>query len=172
VTRQEPQVAYCGRRYVFDATASGAMDPLSACPTLKRDPELVASVSAKASKDEEKIAELSQSVKPVRLVYEDGGMHPSFMSKVAETSRPEALTATPSEIALDEKPARATGKAAQQLAAKSPVVTMAAAKAAAQSHAAESSAVVRSLAPEHHREMSALADENGPTASIKKALKK
>ncbi|MBL1258340.1 murein L,D-transpeptidase family protein [Methylocystis sp. Sn-Cys] len=167
VTKQEPQVAFCGRRYVFNATASGAMDPVSACPPLKRDPDLVASVSAKAAKDDEKIAELSQSVKPVRVVYEDGGQHPSFASKAGEASRPEALTG-PTEIALEEKPARAVDKSAQQLATKSPVVTMAAAKAAAQSH--EASTVVRALSPEPHREMSALADENGPTASIKKAL--
>ncbi len=170
VTKQEPQVAFCGRRYVFDATANGDMDPVSACPPLKRDPELVASVSAKAAKDDEKIAELAESVKPVRIVYQDGGMHPSFLSRVAETSRPEALTA-PSEIALDEKPVRDGAKAAKQLAAKSPVVTLATAKAAAPDRTPESSTAARSLPPDLRRDMSALAaDENGPTSSIKKAL--
>jgi murein L,D-transpeptidase YafK len=170
VTKQEPQVAYCGRRYVFDATPGGSMDPLSACPTLKRDPEIVASVSAKAAKDDEKIAELAQSVKPVRVVYQDGGMHPSFVAHVPETSRPEALM-SPTEIALEEKPVRAGAKAAaSQLAAKSPVVTVAAAKAAAQSREAETSTVARALAPDDRRDMSALADENTPTASIKKAI--
>ncbi|HEY8163860.1 MAG TPA: murein L,D-transpeptidase family protein [Methylocystis sp.] len=170
VTKQEPEVAFCGRRYVFNATASGALDPLSVCPPLKRDPELAASVSAKAAKDDEKIAELAASVKPVRVVYQDGGMHPSFLSRVAETSRPEALMA-PSEIALEEKPVRAGAKSAKQLATKSPIVTMAAAQAAARIKAADSPTAVRPLPPDMRREMSALAaDENGPTSSIRKAL--
>jgi murein L,D-transpeptidase YafK len=177
VTKEEPQVAYCGKRYVFNATADARLDPAAACPPLRQDPEIVASVSAKASKDEEKIAALSQEVKPVRLVYQDGGMHPAFYARVPEASRPEALT-PPTEIALEEKAVRAvkagmggaTGAAATtQLAAKSPVVTMAAAKAAAQAHA-ETSSVARAMAPEH-RDMSALAPDDSPTASIKKAVK-
>jgi murein L,D-transpeptidase YafK len=169
VTKQEPQVAFCGRRYVFDATASGHMDAAAACPPLKQDPELVASVSAKSAKDEAKIAELAQNgVKPVRIVYQDGGMHPSFLSRVAETSRPESLT-PPVEIALEDKPVRAAGKATQ-LAAKSPVVTAAAAKAAAETKQAESSTVAQALAPDERREMSALASDDSPTSSIKRAM--
>ncbi|WP_424361797.1 L,D-transpeptidase family protein [Methylocystis parvus] len=168
VTKEEPQVAFCGRRYVFNAQANGHMDALSACPPLKHDPELIASVSAKASKDDEKVAQLSESVKPVRIVYQDGGMHPSFLARVAETSRPEALTA-PVEIALEDKPVKAGAKATQ-LAAKSPVVTVAAARAAAQTREAETTSVAQSLAPDERREMSALAPDDSPTASIKKAL--
>lgn len=165
VTKEEPQVAYCGRRYVFNATIDGHADPLAACPPLKQDPEIVASVSAKAAKDEEKIAELSESVKPVRVVYQDGGMHPAFFSKVAEASRPEAL-APPEEIAVIDKAVR--GGKPSELAAKSPVVTMAAAKAAAQGRAAETSSVARVLAPDARRDMSALAADDGPTSSIKR----
>lgn len=168
VTKQEPEVAYCGRRYVFNAGADGHLDPLTACPPLKQDPELIASVSAKAAKDDEKIAELAQNVKPVRFVYQDGGMNPIFFSKFADASRPEALK-PPVEIALDEKPVRAAGKATQ-LASKSPIVTMAAAKAAAQTRATETSNVARGLAPDERREMSALAADDGPTSSIKRAL--
>ncbi|MGJ0509837.1 MAG: L,D-transpeptidase family protein [Methylocystis sp.] len=168
VTREEPQVAYCGRRYVFNATIDGQADPISACPPLKQDPEIVASVSAKASKDEEKIAELSQTVSPVRVVYQDGGMHPAFFSKVAEASRPEAL-APPEEIAIADKAARPAGGKATQLAAKSPVVTMAAAKAAAQTRIAETAGGAHAFASDPRREMSALAADDGPTSSIKRA---
>ncbi len=165
VTKEEPQVAFCGRRYVFDATAEGRLDPLSACPPLKRDPGIVASVSAKAAKDEQKIAELSQEVRPVRVVYQDGGMNPAFYSRVAEASRPEAL-APPQEIALEEKAVRA---AKAQFAAKSPVVTMAATPA----HAPDVTSIARALSPDTRRDMSALANtaDDGPTASIKRALK-
>jgi murein L,D-transpeptidase YafK len=165
VTKEEPQVAYCGRRYVFNATMDGRADPLAACPPLKQDPEIVASVSAKAAKDEQKIAELSENVKPVRIVYQDGGMHPAFFSRVAETSRPEAV-APPEEIALVDKAVRAAKPS--QLAAKSPVVTMAAAKAAAQSRVAETSNPAKALAPDARREMSALAADDGPTSSIRR----
>jgi murein L,D-transpeptidase YafK len=165
VTKEEPQVAYCGRRYVFNATMDGRADPLAACPPLKQDPEIVASVSAKAAKDEQKIAELSENVKPVRIVYQDGGMHPAFFSRVAETSRPEAV-APPEEIALVDKAVRAAKPS--QLAAKSPVVTMAAAKAAAQSRVAETSNPAKELTPDARREMSALAADDGPTSSIRR----
>jgi len=172
VTKEEPQVAYCGRRYVFNTRMDRRPDPLAECPPLQQNAEIVASVSAKSSKDEEKIAALSQEVKPVRLVYQDGGMHPAFYAKIGETSRPEALI-PPTEIVLQEKAAPATpaAKATQQLAAKSPVVTMAAAKAAAQAHA-ETSSVARALAPPEHRAMSALAADDSPTASIKRAVKR
>jgi murein L,D-transpeptidase YafK len=165
VTKEEPQVAFCGRRYVFNATMDGRADPLAACPPLKQDPEIVASVSAKSAKDDQKIAELSENVKPVRIVYQDGGMHPAFFSKVAETSRPEAV-APPEEIALGDKAVRAAKPS--QLAAKSPVVTMAAAKAAAQSRVAETSNPAKALAPDTRREMSALAADDGPTSSIRR----
>ncbi len=170
VTKEEPQVAYCGRRYVFNAESDGRMDPLETCPPLRQDPEIAASVSAKAAKDEEKIAELSQSVKPVRVVYQDGGMHPTFLSKAAETSRPEAV-APPEEIALDDKTAR--GAKTAQPAAKSPVVAMAAAKAGAQTRPAETSSVARALSADTRRQMSALATaaDDGPTSSITRALK-
>jgi murein L,D-transpeptidase YafK len=165
VTKEEPQVAFCGRRYVFNATMDGRADPLAACPPLKQDPEIVASVSAKSAKDDQKIAELSENVTPVRIVYQDGGMHPAFFSKVAETSRPEAV-APPEEIALVDKAVRAAKPS--QLAAKSPVVTMAAAKAAAQSRVAETSNPAKALAPDTRREMSALAADDGPTSSIRR----
>jgi len=167
VTKEEPQVAFCGRRYVFNAQGAGHMDPLSVCPPLKHDPNLIASVSAKSAKDEEKIAQLAETVRPVRVVYQDGGMHPSFLARVAETSRPEALMA-PTEIALEEKPVKA-GKATQ-IAAKSPIVTLAAAKAAAQTRETETTSVAQSLAPDDRRDMSALASDDSPTASIKRTL--
>lgn len=171
VTKQEPKVAFCGRRYVFDAAPAngGGMDAAGACPTLKHDQEVAALVAEKVAKDEAKVAELAQNgVKPVRVVYQDGGMNPAFASRVAETSRPEAL-APPVEIAMEEKPSRGAGKAAAQLAAKSPVVTAAAAKAAADSREAETATAAQAFAPDDRREMSALANDQSPTSSIKKA---
>ena len=38
----------------------------------------------------------------MKLVYRDGGQHPSFTAKVADVGSPEALV-PPTEIALEEK---------------------------------------------------------------------
>jgi hypothetical protein len=171
VTQKEPRVAFCGRRYVFNAAPGDGqnMDVNAACPTLKHNPEVALAVAEKADEDNRKVAELADSgVKPVRLVYQDGGQHPSFSSRVAEVSRPETL-APPAEIALDEHAAK-TANATSQLAAKAPVVSPALAMSAAAHHAAEApDAVTRALAPDAHRNMSAIAEDVETTGAIKKA---
>jgi murein L,D-transpeptidase YafK len=119
VTKQEPTVGVCGKRYVFNAAPANGqhLDPAAACPPLKHDPQIAALVAEKQAKDDAKIAELATSgVKPIRLVYQDGGQHPSFAARVAEVSRPEALV-PPTEIALEEHAPSAKGKAASRLAA-------------------------------------------------------
>ena len=104
-TRQEPSVAMCGGRYVFNKTfANGEpSDPLAACP-------------ADAGMDD-KVAEanLNMSTMPQlhSYAYVDGGMHPSFrqmlkrygpdrMAKKVSNikypiSRPEAALSDPFE---------------------------------------------------------------------------
>lgn len=141
VTKQEPRVAVCGRRYVFDAAPANGrgLDPAGACPPLKYDDEIKALAAEKDQQDQAKIARLAENLRPVRVVYQDGGQHPDFYARVAEVSRPETLI-PPTEIALDDKPARAGKGAAAKLAAKSPVVTMAAAKAAARGEGAPAAA--------------------------------
>jgi murein L,D-transpeptidase YafK len=117
-TLQEPSIGVCGRRYVFDAQAADGrtLDPNAACPPLAVDRQIASLVAEKQRKDEARIAELSKDVPPVRLVYQDGGQHPSFASKIAEVSRPETLV-PPAEIALEDKGARA-GKKGPSLAAR------------------------------------------------------
>ena len=113
VTRQQPQVGVCGKRYVFggEDVAQGncapALDPL---------------VAQKRQQDEQQVAEfVAKGTPPIKLVYDDGGQHPSFRRAFAslggedaslviaarenrnlgEVSRPEALAAGPREIVLD-----------------------------------------------------------------------
>ncbi|MDB5642193.1 MAG: hypothetical protein JWN07_1510 [Hyphomicrobiales bacterium] len=135
VTKREPQVNFCGRRYVFDASAPGGqrLEAAAACPPLQQDPQVAALVSQKARADDTKVAELVQSgVQPVKVIYSDGGQHPS-MAHVMEVSRPEAIAEAPREIPLDAK-----GKpvpAVVLVAAAKPVV--APAQAAAPSVAAK-----------------------------------
>jgi murein L,D-transpeptidase YafK len=116
VTKREPQVSVCARRYVFNSQPQdGArFDASAACPPVSRDESLVAAVSRKAAEDDQQVAALVTSgVKAVKRVYHDGDQHPSFkhtihaaaavespqvassvpqgVSKVAEVSQPDAL---------------------------------------------------------------------------------
>ncbi len=125
VTKQEPKVAVCGRRYVFDASApnGGRIDPNGACPPLTVDPEIKSQVAEKETHDAAKVAELvSKGVRPIRVKYADGGQHPYF-AHVEMVSRPEALAQAPVEIPLDSPKGK---KVETKLAAAKPI------KAAAQ----------------------------------------
>jgi murein L,D-transpeptidase YafK len=107
VTKQETKVAICGKRYVFGATpvnASARLDAESECPQMQVEPELKSLVAAKQHKDAVQVAELvAKGVKPIKIVYADGGQHPDFANRVAELSRPEAIAKGPTEVPLDEK---------------------------------------------------------------------
>jgi hypothetical protein len=101
VAKTETPVLVCGKRYVFGAHADGDVSPRAPCPTLQRDDEIESLVAEKQAKDDEAVAALvAKGVKPVRLVYEDGGQNPVFAGKV-DASRPDALVEGPREIALD-----------------------------------------------------------------------
>jgi hypothetical protein len=101
VTKTEPSVLVCGKRYVFGAHADGEVSARAPCPALRRDNEVETAVAEKQAKDGEAVAALvAKGVKPIRLVYDDGGQNPVFAGKY-ETSRPDALVAAPREIALD-----------------------------------------------------------------------
>jgi murein L,D-transpeptidase YafK len=134
VTKREPQVAFCGRRYVFNATsANGApLDANAPCPPLRQDEEIASLVAKKREVEKAKVAELvNKGVRPVSLRFADGGQHPSF-SHVQVVSRPDALASGPVEIALDEP-----GKPV------SPAVRVAAARTQPQDATTNSSAVAR-----------------------------
>jgi murein L,D-transpeptidase YafK len=122
VTKAEPSVLVCGKHYVFGATASGAVSPAEACPALHRDEDVEAAVAEKASKDNEKVAELVASgVKPIRTVYADGGQNP-FYAGYKDSSDPDALVGGPQEIVLNDTtgPSLAAAKVASGDAAKRP----------------------------------------------------
>ncbi|MEA2841006.1 MAG: hypothetical protein QOF41_2336 [Methylobacteriaceae bacterium] len=123
VAKAEPKVGVCGRHYVFNSTPENPSQRLeadAACPPLKQDAEIASLVRTKQHQDEQKIAELTASgIKPVRLLYADGGQHPDFFSKMPEVSRPDALAQAPVEIDLSDSKL-----------AKSPALQLAAAKGA------------------------------------------
>lgn len=127
VTKTEPSVLVCGKHYVFDATAEDEVSGSEPCPELKRDDSVEALVAEKAEKDDAKVAELTASgVKPVRLVYADGGQNPVFVG-YKDTSDPDALASGPQEIVLNDrvKPAPAAVKVAAAYAEKKRAATAA-----------------------------------------------
>ena len=146
VTKTEPPVMVCGKRYVFGATASGPVSPTAPCPALQRDETVEALVAEKATKDDEKVAQLVASgVKAVRLVYADGGQNPVFAGYKDE-SDPDALASGPQEIVLNDqpKPVPAAVKIVAADAAKQHAAS--AALASIQAPAAEPAAATVALA--------------------------
>ena len=171
VTKQEPRVAFCGYKYVFDATPVGGenMDVGVSCPSLKTNPDIARAVSEKEEKDNAKIAELERSgLSPVRIVYQDGGQHPSFASRVADVSRPEAIE-PPVEIKLEDKSRQTTKPLDPQITQSASVVSPATARMAAERHALETQTpLVRALASDPRRDMSAVAHEVEAVAQVPK----
>src|SRR5271155_5752253 len=151
VTKAEPSVTVCGKRYVFDATAKGEVSASEPCPALKRDESVEALVAEKAERDNDKVAELVASgVRPIRLVYADGGQNAVFAGYKDE-SDPDALATAPQEIVLSNpKPAPAAVKIAVADAAKRNASSVAPAPleaAAAQPAAPTPPAVALAAAP-------------------------
>ena len=102
VTGREPVWTVAGGRYAFNT-----------------DPAFQAELSAKAARDDRDVAALiAKGTAAVRLVYQDGGGHPSLRKlalaasngtdvdektrrSLGDVSRPDALAAEPNEIVID-----------------------------------------------------------------------
>jgi murein L,D-transpeptidase YafK len=107
VTKAEVPVVVCNRRYVFGAKAEGEYSARGGCPRLIRDQTVETDVAGLERQDDRAVAALvAKGVKPVRLVYADGGQNPYFANKGLDESRPDALADGPREIVLgnDGKP--------------------------------------------------------------------
>ena len=103
VTKTEPSVLVCGKHYQFDAKADHDVGASAPCPTLRRNEEIESAVAAKQQADDKAVAELvAKGVRPVRLIYADGGQNPVFIGKI-DASREDALAQPPQEVALDDK---------------------------------------------------------------------
>jgi murein L,D-transpeptidase YafK len=84
VTRQEPKVDVCEKRYVFDATTSGRFDSRGKCPAYQVPEEIATPVAAKEQRDEREFASLvSRGTATVAVkTGTDGGMHPVFLARL------------------------------------------------------------------------------------------
>jgi murein L,D-transpeptidase YafK len=86
VTRAEPKVDVCEKRYVFDADAAPGTSfrPKDQCPTYQVKPALAALVKDKNDKDERELEALAnKGIATVAVrTGTDGGMHPTFLAKL------------------------------------------------------------------------------------------
>jgi murein L,D-transpeptidase YafK len=84
VTRQEPKVDVCDRRYVFNTESGGRYLPTGPCPALTTPADLEAAVREKQRRDDAQVAELLRNGTRLPAVHSfaDGSMHPSFLGAV------------------------------------------------------------------------------------------
>ena len=93
VTRLEPKVDVCDKRYVFDAEPITPTKPNATpvplrfnasarCPAYQVNPEIAEAVAEKNKRDEIEVAELVRKGTPVAPIRTgaDGGMHPVFQA--------------------------------------------------------------------------------------------
>ena len=92
VTRLEPKVDVCEKRYVFDAESSSKFSAADRCPAYKVPADLVAAVRDKQRRDEMQTAELISRGTPAAPVRTgtDGGMNPTFLAAVKSHGGPGA----------------------------------------------------------------------------------
>jgi murein L,D-transpeptidase YafK len=148
VTRQEPKVSVCEKRYVFDAVAPAnsttplKFTPKGKCPAYEIPEDVAAAVQEKRENDEREFASYVQkgvSTVAVRTGT-DGGMHPTFMAKLRpsgmfdNSGRIQAFTST-SPLPAHVTPPRAAEPETTATVAAKPVSTRV---AASQPPAAES----------------------------------
>jgi murein L,D-transpeptidase YafK len=81
VTRQEPKVDVCDKRYVFNASQpEGSFSPRAQCPVFEVPEEIASAVAEKKKKDDTAVADLIRRgtpAAPIKMAT-DGGMHQVF----------------------------------------------------------------------------------------------
>ncbi|HMA71545.1 MAG TPA: murein L,D-transpeptidase family protein [Xanthobacteraceae bacterium] len=90
VSRAEPRVDVCEKRYVFDARApaNATFHPREKCPPYQIPEEIASGVKAKEASDERAFTEyVNRGVATVAVkTGSDGGMHPAFLAKLQSKS--------------------------------------------------------------------------------------
>jgi hypothetical protein len=93
----------CGRHYHFGAASSHPVSASAACPELENDEAVETAVAAKARQDDVQVAQqIAKGVKPIMIVYQDGGENPAFKDTVDMLSHPEAVENPPKEVVIGE----------------------------------------------------------------------
>ncbi len=96
VTRLEPKVDVCGKKYVFNATASGAspFEPTAQCPSYQVDPAIARAVAAKEKADNILIARLSKEEPPApEYVAQNGRLRRTLDQPIVMVAQAPATAA-------------------------------------------------------------------------------
>jgi murein L,D-transpeptidase YafK len=98
VTRREPKVNVCEKRYVFDAESMAQFAPAERCPAYNVPEGIAAAVRDKERRDDTLMADLINRGTPTVPVTTgvDGGMNPIFRAAVATHGSPGATIRTAS----------------------------------------------------------------------------
>jgi hypothetical protein len=122
LTRQEPTVNVCNKRYLFNAIPfdpARPFDPQRACPPIDQPFEVAQAVAKKQEADEREYAALLRrgiATVPVRT-NRDGGMHPIFAAALEKKKLPAddqvrlaAAAPPPGTIPANVEPPRSAGE--------------------------------------------------------------
>jgi len=84
VSRREPKVNVCEKRYVFDAESKSRFEPSAKCPPMTFNEDLIAATKEKQENDERELAALiSKGTATVAVrTGKDGGMHDVFLAAI------------------------------------------------------------------------------------------
>jgi hypothetical protein len=96
VTRAEPKVDVCEKRYVFGAESSAKFSPADRCPAYRIPEEIATAVREKQHRDETQTAQLisrGAPTVPVKMGV-DGGMNATFLTAVKSHGGPGATIRT------------------------------------------------------------------------------
>ena len=152
VTKTEPEVLVCGKHYVFGAHSDHDVDASAPCPAnLQRDDQVEAAVADKEASDDAAVAALvAKGVKPIKIVYQDGGQNAAFAGREdLDPSAPDALAAGPTVITLDNsgKPLPPAVKVASAADVPAPPAAPAAASAPPAAAPAQAAANTTNASP-------------------------
>jgi murein L,D-transpeptidase YafK len=95
VTRLQPKVDTCEKRYVFDAESSGKFSAADRCPAYKIPEEIASAVREKQRRDDVQTAELSNRTPAAPITTGvDGGMNATFLTALKSHGGPGAVIHT------------------------------------------------------------------------------
>lgn len=124
VTRQEPKIDVCNRRYIFNAVPDDPMkpfDPSRPCPSYHLQPEIAQLLQNRQNADQNDITALfarNTPAAPVRT-FNDGGSNPVFAGRVPMSSvQAQQAAAEADAVEEDDATPRPAAKQKQRKQAK------------------------------------------------------
>ena len=105
VTRQEPKVDVCEKRYVFNAQSPNGgtpnFSPRNRCPAYQVDPQIASLIQQKQADDDQQFTALASRNVPTAPIRTgaDGGMHPTFVAKLKPKKLLDSVFSSETKVA-------------------------------------------------------------------------